>query len=374
LSLVTPRKGYKKEKLKNLCKFSSGEFLPNTQQQKGNIPVFGGNGINGFHNKSITKNPTIIIGRVGAYCGSIHISKEQCWITDNAIFINSLNEEINIDFLFRYLLKININRLAETAAQPKISQSILRNIVILYPDVKEQQKIATILSNVDNLIESTEKVITHSTKVKKGLMQKLLTRGIGHTKFKKVPWLFGKEIEIPEEWEVNEIQNHVEVTTGSKNTQDKVQNGKYPFYVRSQKIERIDSFSFDEESVLTAGDGVGTGKVFHYVNEKFDLHQRAYKISNFSKNLNGFYFFYYFKRNFFARAMSMNANASVDSIRMDTITKMQILIPPLSEQQKISSILSNIDSKITSQEQYKEKLEKLKKSLMQKLLTGEVRV
>ena len=84
--------------------------------------------------------------------------------------------------------------------------------------------------------------------------------------YKSVPWLFGKEIEIPEEWEVNEIQNHVEVTTGSKNTQDRVQNGKYPFYVRSQKIERIDSFSFDEESVLTAGDGVGTGKVFHYVN------------------------------------------------------------------------------------------------------------
>ena len=56
MSLATPRKGYKEEKLKNLCKFSSGEFLPVTQQQKGNIPVFGGNGINGFHNKSITKN------------------------------------------------------------------------------------------------------------------------------------------------------------------------------------------------------------------------------------------------------------------------------------------------------------------------------
>ena len=139
MSLATPRKGYKEEKLKNLCKFSSGEFLPVTQQQKGNIPVFGGNGINGFHNKSITKNPTIIIGRVGAYCGSIYISKEQCWVTDNAIFINSLNEEINIDFLFRYLLKININQLAETAAQPKISPSSLRNIVILYPNLKEQQ-------------------------------------------------------------------------------------------------------------------------------------------------------------------------------------------------------------------------------------------
>ena len=74
----------------------------------------------------------------------------------------------------------------------------LGKINVCVPPLPEQQKIATILSNVDNLIESTGKVIAHSKKVKTGLMQKLLTRGIGHTKFKKAPWLFGKEIEIPE--------------------------------------------------------------------------------------------------------------------------------------------------------------------------------
>ena len=76
---------------------------------------------------------------------------------------------------------------------------------------------------------------------------------------------------IPSDWDVDEIQNHSDITTGSKNTQDRIEDGKYPFFVRSQKVERINTYSFDGEAVLTAGDGVGTGKVFHYINGKFDV-------------------------------------------------------------------------------------------------------
>jgi type I restriction enzyme S subunit len=85
---------------------------------------------------------------------------------------------------------------------------------------------------------------------------------------------------IPTDWEIDEIQNLAEITTGAKNTQDRIFDGEYPFFVRSQIVERINSFSFDGEAILTAGDGVGTGKVFHYINGKFDYHQRVYKISH----------------------------------------------------------------------------------------------
>src|SRR5690606_5742417 len=90
--------------------------------------------------------------------------------------------------------------------------------------------------------------------------------------------------EIPAEWAIKEIGEVVEITTGAKNTQDRIKDGDYPFFVRSQTIERINSYSFNGEAVLTAGDGVGTGKVFHYINGKFDYHQRVYMISGFSKN------------------------------------------------------------------------------------------
>jgi len=133
---------------------------------------------------------------------------------------------------------------------------------------------------------------------------------------------------IPEDWEVEKIKNVSSITTGAKNTQDKIDDGQYPFFVRSQTIEHINSYSSEGEAVLTAGDGVGTGKVFHYINGKFDFHQRVYKISNFNKKLNGYFFYLYFSNNFLNRIMSMTAKSSVDSVRMEMIANMQIPIPP----------------------------------------------
>ena len=124
---------------------------------------------------------------------------------------------------------------------------------------------------------------------------------------------------IPVDWITEEIQNIANITTGSKNTQDRIADGTYPFFVRSQTVERINSFSYDGEAVLTAGDGVGTGKVFHYIIGKFDYHQRVYKISNFSEKLNGYYFFLYFSMNFYNRMMQMTAKSSVDSVRREMI-------------------------------------------------------
>ncbi len=174
---------------------------------------------------------------------------------------------------------------------------------------------------------------------------------------------------IPEDWEVDEIQNLAEITTGAKNTQDKIDGGEYPFFVRSQTIERINTFSFDGEAVLTAGDGVGTGKVFHYINGKFDYHQRVYKISNFSERLNGYFFYKYFSNNFYNRIMQMTAKSSVDSVRRDMIAEMLIPLPPtLAEQTAIATALSDMDALIEGLEKLIAKKQNIKKGAMQELL------
>jgi type I restriction enzyme S subunit len=128
---------------------------------------------------------------------------------------------------------------------------------------------------------------------------------------------------IPKDWEVNYIGNLADISTGSRNTQDRVEDGEYPFFVRSQTVERINSYSYDGEAVLTAGDGVGTGKVFHYINGKFDVHQRVYRITDFVPSLDGYFFYLFFASNFYDRIMQMTAKSSVDSVRMDMIAKMQ---------------------------------------------------
>lgn len=174
---------------------------------------------------------------------------------------------------------------------------------------------------------------------------------------------------IPEEWEVSKISQVSKITTGNKNTQDRVGDGAYPFFVRSQIVERINSYSFDGEAILTAGDGVGVGKVFHYIQGRFDFHQRVYSISNFDSNVFGFYFFKYFQNNFYNRIMQMTAKSSVDSVRMETISEMLIPLPPLKEQEAIAEALSDTDVWIDSLEQLIAKKRLIKQGAMQELLT-----
>ena len=179
---------------------------------------------------------------------------------------------------------------------------------------------------------------------------------------------------IPDDWEVKEIKDFADVTTGDKNTQDAEENGKYPFYVRSPIVERINKFSYDTEGVITAGDGVGTGKVFHYAEGKFGLHQRAYLIYNF-KNTDPKYFYYNFSKSFYERVHSMTAKSSVDSVRREMITKMQIPIPPtLAEQQRIAKALSDVDALISTTEKLIQKKKNIKQGAMQNLLTGKKRL
>ncbi len=179
---------------------------------------------------------------------------------------------------------------------------------------------------------------------------------------------------IPEDWGVEKIRVLTAISTGSRNTQDRVDDGKYPFFVRSQTVERINSYSFDGEAVLTAGDGVGTGKIFHYINGKFDIHQRVYKISHFKPELNGFFFYKYFSTYFYNRIISMTAKSSVDSVRMEMIANMLVPLPKPEEQRAIAQALSDVDALITALDKLIAKKRDLKTATMQQLLTGKKRL
>ena len=145
--------------------------------------------------------------------------------------------------------------------------------------------------------------------------------------------------------------------------------------MRSQTVERINSYSFHGEAVLTAGDGVGTGKVFHYINGKFDVHQRVYRISDFAKSLNGYFFFLYFSTRFYNRIMQMTAKSSVDSVRREMIARMLVPLPPSEvEQRAIATALSDVDALIAALDRLIAKKRDLKQAAMQQLLTGQTRL
>lgn len=178
---------------------------------------------------------------------------------------------------------------------------------------------------------------------------------------------------VRKEWQERSVKDLMKIETGSRNTEDKVDDGQYPFFVRSQTVEHIDSFHYDCEAVLTAGDGVGTGKVFHYINGKFDAHQRVYIMSQFKEVL-GKYFYYWFSKNFFAEVAKYTAKSSVDSVRKQMIADMVIPLPSSAEQRNIVSALSDIDLLILNLQKLIRKKKDIRQGTMQMLITGKERL
>jgi len=169
-----------------------------------------------------------------------------------------------------------------------------------------------------------------------------------------------------EAWEQRKVNELCKIGTGKSNTQDQVPNGLYPFYIRSDVPVRSNKYLYDCEAVITIGDG-NIGKVFHYVNGKFDLHQRCYKMTEF-QDIWGKYFYYFFSTKFYNRAVKMTAKATVDSVRLEMISEMDVSKPiQINEQRMISDLFTTIDNLFTLHQRKLDALKKTKSSLLEKM-------
>lgn len=208
---------------------------------------------------------------------------------------------------------------------------------LVVPPLDEQTTIVRFLDHANGRIErairAKRKIITLLNEQKQAIIRRAVARGLNPNAPLKptgIPWLG----DIPEHWETRRLKFLAHIKTGSRDTADRTDEGRYPFYVRSQTIEHIDTFSFDGEAVLTAGDGAGVGKVFHYVIGKFEYHQRVYKFSNF-RNISGKYFFQYFRIHLRFEALDASAKSTVDSLRLPLLKDFPTVLPPREEQDAI---------------------------------------
>ena len=159
-----------------------------------------------------------------------------------------------------------------------------------------------------------------------------------------------------------ELKEIADISTGSHNTNEGVENGMYPFYVRSQEPLTLNSYDYDETAIITAGDGVGVGKVFHFVNGKYALHQRAYRIHANTTKVEDKFLYYYFCTNFMKYIEKTMFKGSVPSIRRPMLNAFKIPVPPLEIQQKIVRLLDDFTAKTTKlQDNLNEELEACKK-------------
>lgn len=145
------------------------------------------------------------------------------------------------------------------------------------------------------------------------------------------------------------LAEFAEIGTGSRNTQDAIEGAEYPFYVRSQSPLSIDQYEFDEQAVLTAGDGVGVGKVFHFASGKYALHQRAYRVKPDDSIVDPKFLFYFMKNNFGLYLDSTAVHASVTSLRRPMFEKFEVTFPSLESQRKIVHFLDLLEGYIGDQ-------------------------
>ena len=236
----------------------------------------------------------------------------------------------------------------------------MKTIDIPYTSMEEQRKIGDYLEFLDHLITLHQRKCEILKKIKKSMLEKMFPKN--GTKKPKIRFKG-----FNDDWEQRKVSEMCSISTGKSNTQDKIENGEYPFYVRSPIIEKSSKYLYDEEAVITVGDGVGTGKVFHYVKGKYDLHQRCYRMYAFSDELNAHYFYHIFSKLFYKRVMAMTAKTSVDSVRLEMIADMEIPTPSIQEQIKIGAYLDNIDNLITLHQRKLEKLKYIKKSMLENM-------
>lgn len=256
----------------------------------------------------------------------------------------------------------------------------MKTIKISVPLLNEQKAIVRYLnkvtSKIDEAIAQQQKMIDLLNERKQIIINNAVTKGLNPDapmKDSGIDWIG----EIPEHWEQKRLRFLCNIKTGDKDTIDREDNGKYPFYVRSPKIEHINSFSFDGEAVLMAGDGVGAGKVFHYVKGKFGCHQRVYIIYNF-KNVEGEYLYYYMQIKFKHIIEQYSAKSTVDSVRLFMLQNFNILIPSTQEQNNIISHIKNatvrIDKVISFQQRMLALLQERKQIIINDVVTGKVKV
>lgn len=142
----------------------------------------------------------------------------------------------------------------------------------------------------------------------------------------------------PDGVEFKTVKSCAQVGTGSSDRKDASDNGKYPFYVRSKNIEHKDDYEFDEEAIIIPGEG-SVGDIFHYVNGKYALHQRAYRIHFTNPSVNTRFVKYYMESAFKAFIMMKAVSSTVSSIRKPMIEDFEIPVPPLPVQEEIVRIL-----------------------------------
>jgi len=221
----------------------SGKQLSKNKMIPGEHPVFGGNGISGYHNEYMFKNPKIVIGRVGAYCGNVQRTKPFSWITDNALYIDEKLHQYDDSYLEYLLRSLDLKKYSSQSGQPLISQGRISKVKIPLPTLSEQKTIVAKLDRAQRLINIDREMLAKYD----DLIQSVFLE------------MFGDPVRNEKGWEVKKLGDILENKDSDrvpvKKSDRKEMAGEYPYYGASGIVDYVDDFLFEGPNLLIGEDG-----------------------------------------------------------------------------------------------------------------------
>lgn len=378
---------WENNKLGDIIELVYGKSLPKGKRKIGAVPVYGSNGIVGYHNEAIVNEPGIIVGRKGS-AGNVTFSTGPFCPIDTTFYITQEHTKLDLSYLFYALEALNLKRILGDVGVPGLNREMAYLEELEYPETRiEQRKIAYVLGTVQKAIEKQNRLIKITTELKKALMQKLFTEGLhGEPQ---------KETEIglvPESWEVLKIGDYLDKTKLKDPTKEP---GHEFIYVDvssvSNEFFRIDNVSklLGKEApsrarkLIQIGDVIfatvrPTLKRIAKIEEKFNnqVCSTGYCVLKPKYNELDQEFLYQYLQtdNLINRIEKLQRGASYPAVRDTDVKNMLIPFPKVTDQQRIGLALNVFDNKIELFDKKKQTLNSLFKTLLHELMTGQRRV
>ena len=330
--------------LGEVCDLKRGSTITEKDAIAGDIPVIaGGQKPAYYHNQSNREGKNITVAGSGAYAGYVSYWEQPIFVSD-AFTVTPKDERLDIKFVYYFLNNMQdvIHHTKKGSGVPHVHPSSIANFDIPLPPLEIQKKIVECLDKFSALAAELQAELQMRRKQYKYYRTQLLT-----------PHSDCNSADKPDDcnWEWKTLGEIAEIGTGSHNTQDGLTEGLYPFYTRGTEVLRLNTYDFDETAIITAGDGAGVGKVFHFVTGKYALHQRAYRLIPNSKVLYPRFLYHYMRNTFYEYIMRNSVSSSVTSVRKPMLETYPIPVPPIDEQQRIADILDKFEKLLTSMEE-----------------------
>ena len=321
--------GVESKNLEECCTVLDRKRKPVTKaaRENGEYPYYGANGIQDYVSDYIFDGTFVLVGEDGSVITSqgtpvVNWAEGKIWVNNHAHIIEEKNGVL-LRYLYHYLQTVDVTHLIHGNI-PKLTGGDFKALTVPVPPLEVQREIVRIL---DSFMLLTAELTAELTA-------------------RKSQYEFYRDelLKVDGSIKTVALEEIADIGTGSSNTNEGLEEGLYPFYVRSQEPLRKNEYEYDETAIITAGDGVGVGKVYHYVEGKYALHQRAYRIHINTPEVLPKYYFHYMKSTFLPYIQKTMFQGSVASIRRPMLNKFPVPVPSLEVQKKIIDVLENFES------------------------------